>query len=161
MKILPAIIFWICTACASYAGHEKIEDLADSLEKAVVFASKGDFASAARAINAETRSPQSPKEVIERTDYLKHLYDQIAVLGEKDEVERLSLRLAGISFARLKVIDKRAEGAVIWTFIGYRYRGQWYCKNLSVAGSEDFLKLMREELDAADATPVTSGSTAD
>lgn len=149
--LVGVLLIFSASVCSVRAASSTPEQLADALEKAVALASAGDPAACARAINAEAKSQKSLKEVSAQADGLKQAYQKFTALGESDGVERLSLRFMGDSYFRLRVADKRAEGAVLWTFIGYRYRGQWYCKGMNVNGGDDLMAIMKQELDAADA----------
>lgn len=149
-SITLVIVLALGWSCA-FAARDNADDLVSELEKAVVDASQGDIAAAVRRLNAEARTPKGPKEVGAQTDNFRNLYAKLAGLGEPDEVERLSLRYSGDSFFRLRVIDKRAEGVILWTFVGYKYKGSWACKGVSFNGGDDLMQIMRQELDAADA----------
>jgi hypothetical protein len=144
-------MFLVFSCTAVFAARDSAEDLVSALEKAVSQASHGDIAGTVRAMNAEARTPKGPKEVAAQIENFKEAYQKIAGLGEADEVERLSLRYTGDSFFRLRIVDKRAEGAILWTFIGYKFKGLWSCKGVTFNGGEDLMQIMRQELDAADA----------
>ena len=135
----------------TFASHGRPEELVSALEQAVSKAARGDVAGAVRAINAEARSPKPLKEVVAQEDNFKAAFQKMAGLGESDGVELLSLRYTGDSFLRLRVVDKRAEGVVLWTFVGYKFKGEWSCKGMAFNGGEDLMQIMRQELDAADA----------
>jgi len=139
------------TVPLAFANRDRPEELVTALEQAVSKAAHGDVAGAVRAINAEARSPKSLKEVAAQEDNFKAAFQKMAGLGESDGVELLSLRYTGDSFLRLRVVDKRAEGVVLWTFVGYKFKGEWSCKGMTFNGGEDLMQIMHQELDAADA----------
>jgi hypothetical protein len=134
------------------AGRDHAEDLVTALEGAVSSAARGDAASCVRTIDAEASKPKNLKEVTAQVDQLKSLYQKVAPLGELDAVERLSLVYTGDSFFRVRFVEKRTEGVVLWTFIGYRLRSQWYCKEMQIRANGDLVELMKE-LDSADSKP--------
>lgn len=140
----------IAFPCTCEAGRASAEDLANALQAAVERAAAGDVNEAMRAIHAETLVPKDPREVMTSAEELREAYRTIEGYGERDGVERISLRFTGESFFRLRVVEKRANGVVVWTFLAYRFKGEWYCKAMKYVGSDDFGKIMRESLDPAD-----------
>jgi hypothetical protein len=150
MSKCTVLVLVILVACVRvYAGRESAEELAAALEAAVVRASVGDAAGAARMINAETRLKKLPA-LSAQAEQLKDAYRKLANLGESDGVERVSLKFLGESLFRLRAVDKRPEGLVLWTFIGYRLKGEWHCKGFSFKGSEDVSDFVAEAFDPAD-----------
>jgi hypothetical protein len=127
------------------------DELAQILERAGEKASAGDFNEAIRITNSAAVSPKNPTEVMEQASKIQEIYRGLERLGQSDGIERVSMRFVGDSFFRLRVVEKRSDGVILWTFVGYKFRDQWFCKGIHLAGNSDLLELMREQLDAADA----------
>jgi len=151
MKNVIYIMLCLIASTSWMSARETSDQLAAALEHAVSLAASGDLAGCARAINAEAKSQKPIKEVSAQADNLKQVYLKLTGLGESDGVERLSMRFLGDSYFRLRVVDKRAEGAILWTFIGYRFHEQWFCKGMNMNGGDDLMAIMKQKLDAADA----------
>jgi len=152
MKSTILILSLLAFAWTAHAGQESAKDLVTVFEEAVGIAAHGDIGRAMQQLNTQARSPKSPKEVGAQTEAFRNAYAKISSLGELDQVERVSLVFTGESFFRLRVAEKRAEGVILWTLIGYRFKGTWYCKGVNFNGSDDLMQLMHDQLDAADAT---------
>lgn len=133
------------------AAAETPEDLAAVLEAAVEKARAGDYNEAVRITNAAAVQPADPRKAMDKAAKIQEIYASLERLGPSDEVERVSMRFVGESFLRLRVVDKREHGVVLWTFIGYRFKGRWFCEGIHISGNSDLMELMRKELDAADA----------
>ena len=132
------------------------EDLIQIMEEAVARARAGDFNESVRITNAAATNPMAPQAAMDQATKIQEVYRSLERLGDVDGIERVSLRFVGESFFRLRVVDKREEGVVLWTFIGYRFKGRWYCEGLHISGNSDLMELMRKELDPADAAPDAS-----
>jgi hypothetical protein len=150
MKYLCAAVAFILAVPAISAGEKTPAALAASLEAAVTAASRRDYSGAIRMIDAELTTPKSETEMAAQAKDLAELYAKLAALGELDAVERLSLVAAGESLFTLRVIEKREGGLILWTFVGYRFRGVWYCKGMDVNGGDDLIKLLRQDAGSAD-----------
>jgi len=150
----PKITLMLLLACVSIAraGQDSAKDLVARFAEAVNIAARGDIGRAVQQLNTQARSPKSPKELGAQIEAFRNVYGKVAQLGELDQVEQVSLVFTGESFFRLRLAEKRAEGVILWTFVGYRFKDQWYCKGIHFNGSDDLLQLMHDELDAADAT---------
>ena len=158
-SILGVMVVVLCAPLCR-AGQSDAERLAAALEQAVSRAAAGDLVEAVRIISAESRTQKDPRELMEQGTKLQAEYAKLDGLGERDGIERISLRFSGRSFFRLRVADKRSEGVIVWTFVGYRFRDDWDCKGTRFNGSDDLMKLMNSELDPADAAPVVAPDAA-
>jgi len=136
---------------SSLFATSSADELADVLQVAVEKAQLGDCHEAMRIINSVLRSPMDPTKAMEHSSKMQEDFRKLDRLGETDGVERVSLRYVGDSFLRLRIVDKRAKGVVLWTFIGYRFKGEWHCVSRSYHANSDLAVLMRESLDPADA----------
>ncbi|MBI3191456.1 MAG: hypothetical protein HYZ36_02240, partial [Pedosphaera parvula] len=120
-------------------------------QEAVEKAQGGDFHEAMRLINTVSRSPMDPTKAMEQASKMQEDFRKVDPLGETDGVEQVSLRYVGDSFLRIRIVDKRAKGVILWTFIGYRFKEEWHCVSRSYHANSDLAELMRETLDPADA----------
>jgi hypothetical protein len=150
MKIVILAVLTLVLCCGARARQETSEQLAAVLEDSVRLAAQGDVAGAVRKMAAESSKPRDLKQINSQIDGFKQMYSKLSPLGELDSVERLSLVFAGESFFRLRVVEKRTDGVVLWTFIGYRLKAGWYYAGLNTSGTSDLLEGMRQYLDPAD-----------
>jgi hypothetical protein len=157
MKPIIFTVLMVLATTTLSAGHEQAVDLVAALESAVSTAAGGNIAAAVHSINAESSKPKDLKDINAQIGELKAAYQKLDGLGKLDGTERLSLVYTGESFFRLRVVEKREEGAVLWTFVGCKLRGTWYCKGMNFAANGDLLELMKN-LDAADAKPGAEGA---
>lgn len=155
MKRILLLIGFSLSIVNVRAGHERAADLVSVMEESVTTAARGELGAAFRQLNSEAHTPKSLKEVNAQAENFKTAYQKVAQLGELDTVERVSLVYTGESFFRLRLAEKHAEGVILWTLLGYRFKGMWYCKGINFNGSDDLLSLMRQELDPADAQPAS------
>ena len=132
---------------ATSSAEELVEVLQDAVEKAQV----GDYYESIRIINSVSRSPTDPTKALEQASKMQEDFRDVDQLGETDGVEQVSLRYVGDSFLRLRIVDKRAKGVILWTFIGYRFKGEWHCVSRGYHANSNLAKIMRESLDPADA----------
>ena len=153
MKMRLFILGMFACASIARAGHAQASELVSVFEAAVNTAAHGDLSRAMHQLNVEAQSPKSLNELNAQTDQIRQTYDKLAQLGELDRVERVSLVFTGESFFRLRLAEKRADGVILWTLVGYRFKGQWYSKGINITGSTDLLSLLHDNLDPADATP--------
>jgi hypothetical protein len=145
------IIVLLTTFCSlAHAGKDTYQELCDALEASVTRSAKGDFRSAFSDLDALGQIPMGPKQVLANADSEKETFGKFYSLGALDEVERISLVFTGKSFFRFKLAEKREKGVVVWTFIGYKYRNQWYNKSMSITGNSDLSDLMSKAIDPAD-----------
>jgi hypothetical protein len=91
-----------------------------------------------------------PKERAERSQKFKDSLRQLSDFGAARRVTRISLLYMGEDCCRLRVLDRRNAGAVLWTFFGERDGDSWYVNSISMSANGDLGELMKESLDAAD-----------
>jgi hypothetical protein len=153
-SFLVLLVTTVLTSTVLAAGLDSIQSLADEMGKVVRISADGDYRSALVQLNTLSNAPKNPKELLAWIDSMKEDMNKVSQLGTLDTVEPLSTVGYGTSLARIRFIEKRQKGAVIWTFIGYKFQDLWYMKSLVILGKDDFAELVSQGLDSADAQPV-------
>jgi len=80
---------------------------------------------------------------------LRGVFDKIRQLGATRQTDRVSLVFLGAVYFRVRFVDRKKKGAVLWTFIGERFQDERYLSGLNFSANSDLLVLMKE-LNTAD-----------
>ena len=143
------LIILLSLSCGLYAGSSTCLDLAANLERGVQTIASGRIDDGLMEISEEGVGSESPKQKAERNKKFSDLLKRLGDFGATRRVVRVSLLYIGEGYCRLRVLDRRNNGAVLWTFFCERDGDRWYLTSVAATANGDFSTLMKE-LDAAD-----------
>lgn len=148
MKYLLIILASVCWLRGANSTHL---ELAQNLEHAVELTASGRIADGLSEMAAQGVGSRPPKEAAEQSRKFKEGLEEMRSLGAPRCVVRVSLVFFGDGFCRLRVLDRRASGAILWTFVGERDGDRWMMSSMSMTGSGEMAEIIKE-FDAADYT---------
>ena len=94
----------------------------------------------------------SPKERAEKVSSLRDPLQQVReALGSPKRVIHISTVFASEDYARVRILDRRAGGGILWTFLCEKTDDEWGVFSWSLTANEE-LNVLFKELDAADYT---------
>jgi hypothetical protein len=146
MKYLLIIFAFAC--CLRGANSTHLE-LAQNLEHAVQLTASGRIVDGLAEMTAQGAGSRAPKDAAEQSRKFKDPLEEMRALGSSKCVIRVSILFFGDGFFRLRVLDRRLSGAILWTFVGERDGDRWVMSSMSMTGSVEMSEILKE-LDAAD-----------
>ena len=129
------------------------EELRESLQSGVRTIATGQIEQGINEIISNAiGSWSSPKERAEKVSSLRDPLQQIREsLGSPKRVTHISTVFASEDYARIRILDRREGGGVLWTFLCEKTGDEWGVFSWSLTGNEE-LNVLFKEMDAADYT---------
>ena len=149
MKTIFTLVILALFPSVSTAS-ESWDDLLGVIENGIGSGAKGDYSAAFAELSRVSLWPKSPKERLLMIEANRAQFDSIQKFGSSDQIVRLSTVHYGKSYCRIRYMDQRAKGGVLWTFICYRKSDEaWYLVSIDIKANEDLAELF-SALDSAD-----------
>jgi hypothetical protein len=145
------ILLLFITLNAALASSDTQFALADALEGGARAIASGGINDGIDQIFAQCASRRLPKEMAEEKSKFRTTLEEARRLGTARRVTRVSLLSFGEGFCRLRILDRRGGGAILWTFICEKDDEKWVMTSARLNAGEEIGALV-QELDAADFT---------
>ncbi len=151
MKKLFSLILLCFVSSGNLAADATYQDLINKLEHAVKTMATGDVADGFGTLEEGGNKP--PKERAADLDKVRSSLAELKdSLGASRRINRISLVFLGDSYLRVRFMDRRETGGIIWTFFCEKNRDEWDLCSSQFSGNSDLIDLARDTLDAADYT---------
>ncbi|MFT3867618.1 MAG: hypothetical protein QM715_03865 [Nibricoccus sp.] len=143
------LLIFIGSICGLYAANTTCSELATNLEHGVQTIASGRIDDGLTEISAQGVPSRSPKERAENNQKFRDALKQMSGFGAARRVVRFSTLYIGEGYCRIRVLDRRNAGAILWTFFCERDGDSWFMCSVTMTANSEFGNLMKE-LDAAD-----------